>query len=75
MSVPVQNCWSANQTVTLTGVEDVNETSENVTISATALSVTSASSAFDTIENEMTKPVFTGAISVTKGRRCCISFL
>jgi hypothetical protein len=63
---PGPNCWSSNQTVTLTGVEDVNETSENVTISATAPSVTSASSSFDTIEND-TKPVFTGATSVTEG--------
>ncbi|MBK9502482.1 MAG: hypothetical protein IPO06_24495 [Leptospiraceae bacterium] len=45
---PGPNCWSSNQTVTLTGVEDVNETSENVTISATAPSVTSASFQFDT---------------------------
>jgi hypothetical protein len=63
---PGPNCWSSNQTVTLTGVEDVNETSENVTISATAPSVTSASSVFDTIEND-TRPVFTGATSVTEG--------
>jgi hypothetical protein len=63
---PGAQCWSSNQTVTLNGVEDVNETSENVTISATAPSVTSASSSFDTIEND-TKPVFTGATSVTEG--------
>jgi hypothetical protein len=69
---PGPNCWSSNQTVTLTGVEDVNETSENVTISATAPSVTSASSSFDTIEND-TKPVFTGSVSVTEGSTSLIA--
>ena len=33
---PGPNCWSTAQTVTMTGVEDVNETTETVAITATA---------------------------------------
>ncbi|MBK8395769.1 MAG: hypothetical protein IPL26_11105 [Leptospiraceae bacterium] len=57
--------YNVNQTVTLTGVEDVNESSEVVTISATAPLVTGASVNYDTIEND-TRPVFAGATSVTE---------
>ena len=41
-------------------------------LSATAPSVTSASSSFDTIEND-TKPVFTGSVSVTEGSTSLIA--
>ncbi|MBK8395768.1 MAG: hypothetical protein IPL26_11100 [Leptospiraceae bacterium] len=57
--------YNVNQTVTLTGVEDANETSEVVTISATAPLVTGASVDYDTVEND-TRPVFAGATSVTE---------
>ncbi|HMW08622.1 MAG TPA: hypothetical protein PK079_24190, partial [Leptospiraceae bacterium] len=63
---PGAQCWSANQSVTLTGVEDANQTSETVTISASAPSATSASLDFKTIEND-TGIVLGGATSVTEG--------
>ncbi|HNH58255.1 MAG TPA: hypothetical protein PK153_25855 [Leptospiraceae bacterium] len=69
---PGAQCWSTPQTVTLTGVEDANQTSENVTITATAPSLTSASASFDTIENDTT-PVFTGSTNVTEGSSALIA--
>ncbi|MBK8395767.1 MAG: hypothetical protein IPL26_11095 [Leptospiraceae bacterium] len=64
--------YNVNQTVTLTGVEDANETSEVVTITATAPLVTGTSVNYDTIEND-TRPVFAGSVSVTEGSTSLIS--
>ena len=63
---PGANCWSTNQVVALTGVEDVNETSETVTITATAPATPNATFNIDTVENDA-RPIFTGATSVNEG--------
>ncbi|MBP7282686.1 MAG: hypothetical protein KBA66_13975, partial [Leptospiraceae bacterium] len=62
---PGPNCWSTNQVITVTGVEDVNETSETSVITASAAAVTSVTHNYTTIEND-TKPVFAGATSVSE---------
>ena len=49
---PGAQCWSTNQTVTLNGIEDANQSSESVTISASAPATTGASLNFTTIEND-----------------------
>ncbi|HMW08224.1 MAG TPA: hypothetical protein PKC94_24320, partial [Leptospiraceae bacterium] len=69
---PGAQCWSSNQTVTMNGVEDVNETSETVSITATAPSATSASFNIDTADND-SKPVFTGATSVNENGTALVS--
>jgi hypothetical protein len=62
---PGPNCWSTAQTVTMTGVEDVNETTETVAVTATAPATTAASFNIDTADND-SKAVFTGATTVTE---------
>ncbi|MCB1176601.1 MAG: hypothetical protein KDK36_03375 [Leptospiraceae bacterium] len=63
---PGVNCWSNNRSVTLTGVEDGNESSENVTISASATAVDTVTYNVTTIKND-TRPLFSGATTVTEG--------
>jgi hypothetical protein len=69
---PGPNCWSTAQTVTMSGVEDVNETTETVAITATAPATTNATFNIDTADND-SKAVFTGATTVNEGSTALLS--
>jgi hypothetical protein len=69
---PGANCWSSLKTITVTGVEDINETTETVTITASAPAVPNSTLNFDTTDND-SRPVFTGATTVNEGSTSLIS--
>jgi hypothetical protein len=64
--------YSTIQNITLTGVEDSNESSETVTITTSATGVTSQTRSVVAIDNDI-KPVFAGASSVIEGGTASIS--
>ena len=64
--------YSTIQNITLTGIEDSNESSETVTITTSATGVTSQTRSVVAIDNDI-KPIFTGASSVIEGGTASIS--
>ena len=63
---PGVNCWSTNKTITINGLEDVNQSLENIVITSTAPATPTVNSNYTTLDNDITITL-THAATVNEG--------